>query len=504
MVVIKYTLLNAFYTIVLRVLFLICQYLKGMTTEQIHNSLILVKMFFLLILLRIHQINAENITFIPEPIRLTIADLPQPYATISAVKGARVYPVPDNPLLYVPNGFTVKLYMTGLSSPRYLIYSPTTNDILVSEPSANRISCLIDNDRDGYPDQRLTFADASNGLSYPFGMAFINGYFYVANRNAVRRYLWTSGSRNVTGSGEIIMTYPETGHVTRTLLLSSDGNQILVSVGSGSNVNIEPTPRASIQRANLDGSNQTTFASGLRNVVGLAYHPITNDLYGVCQERDGLGDDLVPDYFSRIQQNDFYGWPYAYLSSNLTDPRRILTNGSSERPDLVTITRTPDILFQAHSSVLDMRFYTGNQFPSRYRNGAFAAFHGSWNRNNGTGYKVVFIPFDNATNRPTGYYEDFVYGFLTNPSGPDTFGRPVGLLVLKDGSLLFSEDGNNRLYLVQYIQTSNDSTTTISTAISSTISTVTTSTSWIDKNTASAATFSFLFILLPLIFLIFK
>ena len=439
--------------------------------------------FFLFILLEIHRINGENISFVPQPIRLTTADLPPPYTTTSASKGARVYAVPNNPLLYVPNGFIVKLYMTGLLSPRYMIYSPA-DDILVSESNANRISCLIDNDRDGYPDQRVTFADASNGLNYPFGMAFINEYFYVANRNAVRRYLWTSGSRNVTGTGEVIMTYPDTGHITRTLLLSSDGNQILVSVGSGSNANVEPSPRASIQRADLNGSNQTTFASGLRNVVGLAYHPITNDLYGACQERDELGDDLVPDYFSRIQQNDFYGWPYAYLSSNLTDPRRRQSNGTSEQPDLVAITRTPDVLFQAHSAVLDMRFYTGTQFPSRYLNGAFAAFHGSWNRNSGTGYKLIFIPFDSTTNRPTGYYEDFVYGFLTNPSGPDTFGRPVGLLVLKDGSLLFSEDGNNRLYLVQYNQTSNDTTTMNSTLFTA---------------TAPTASISFLFILLPLL-----
>ncbi|CAF3899266.1 unnamed protein product, partial [Rotaria magnacalcarata] len=193
----------------------------------------------------------------------------------------------------------------------------------------------------------------------------------------------------------------------------------------------------------IDGSNQTTFTYGLRNTVGLAFHPITNDLYVTCQERDELGDDLVPDYFTRIQEHGFYGWPFAYMSSNLTDPRRRLSNGTSERPDLVSLTQTPDILFQAHSAVLDMRFYTGNQFPSRYKNGAFAAFHGSWNRNNGTGYKIVFIPFNSNTYRPIGYYEDFVYGFLTNPSGPDTFGRPVGILVMKDGSLLFSDDGNN-------------------------------------------------------------
>ncbi|CAF3823762.1 unnamed protein product [Rotaria sordida] len=409
----------------------------------------------LLFLLLCHRINCKNVTFVTQPIRITIADLPRPNASSSASKSPRIITVPANPLLYIPDGFTVKLYMSGLTSPRYLIYTPT-NDILVSESSANRISCLVDNDQDGYPDQRLTFADSSNGLNYPFGMAFFNGSFYVGNRDAIRLYSWTMGSRQITGTGQIIISYPQNGHSTRTIVISPIDNRMFVSIGSASNVDVESLPRASIQQANLNGSNQTTFAYGLRNPVGLAFHPITKDLYATCQERDALGDDLVPDFFSRIQQNDFYGWPFAYMSPNLIDPRRVLNNGTSQRPDLVSLTRTPDVLFQAHSAALDMRFYTGDQFPSRYRNGAFAAFHGSWNRNSGTGYKIIFIPFDNNTNRPMGYYEDFVYGFLTNPSGPDTFGRPVGLLVLKDGSLLFSEDGNNRLYQVQYNQTSDN------------------------------------------------
>ncbi|CAF0985629.1 unnamed protein product [Rotaria sordida] len=352
--------------------------------------------FLSLILPVLHQTNGTNITFVPQSIHITVADLPEPYATPHVVKEARVYPVPENPLLYVPDGFTVKLYMSGLSSPRYLIYTPS-GDILVSETIANRISCLIDNNNYGYPDQRLTFADTSNGLNFPFGMAFVNGYFYVGNQDITRRYLWTFGSRNITGT--------------------------------------EPLPQASVQQANLDGSNQTTFVYGIRNPVGLTFHPITNNLYATCNERDGVGDDLVPDYFTHIQQNDFYGWPYAYMSSNLTDPRRCFSNGTSERPDLVSITKTPDVLFQAHSTPLDTRFYTDNQFPSRYRNGAFVTFHGSLSRSSGVGFDIVFIPFDNITNRPLGYYEKFVYGFLTNPEGPDTFGRPVGLLVLNDATM---------------------------------------------------------------------
>jgi glucose/arabinose dehydrogenase len=396
-----------------------------------------------------HKTNGKNVTFVPVPINVTLASLPVPFSTPSYSKGPNVLPVPDDPVLFVPEGFTVKKYMDGLISPRYLLYTPT-GDLLVSEPDANRISCLIDDDGDGYPDDRQTFADKSNGLNRPYGMAFANGYFYVGSQNETRRYSWIRGSREIVGVGESVMTYGHGGHWTRTVMASPDYQSIYISIGSGTNVDPEPIPGASVQIAPMDSTNFTTYAYGLRNPIGLAFHPVTKDLYVSCQERDLLGDDLVPDFFTRIEQGDFYGWPYAYLSPKFVDPRRRFPNGTSERPDLVAVTRTPDVLFQAHSAVLDVLFYTGTQFPSKYHNGAFAAFHGSWNRDNGTGYKIGFIPFNNATNRPLGYYEEFVTGFLVNPPGPDTFGRPVGLLVLKDGSLIFTEDGNNRIYQVQY------------------------------------------------------
>jgi len=203
-----------------------------------------------------------------------------------------------------------------------------------------------------------------------------------------------------------------------------------------------------VQVMNLDGSGRQTFVSGVRNPVGLDFHPRTGELYATINERDGLGDSLVPDYLTRLRSGEFYGWPYAYLSRDRLDPR-LTQNGKSLRPDLVAKTRTPDVLFEAHSAALGLRFYNGNTFPAKYRNGAFVAFRGSWNRSQGTGYKVVFVPF-NAEGRSQGYYEDFLTGFLTDPTVPTTWGRPVGLLTLPDGSLLITEEANNRIYRVQY------------------------------------------------------
>jgi glucose/arabinose dehydrogenase len=416
-----------------------------MLSRAQHVILLLCTIFICILF---HRADAVNVTFMPHPIRITVADLPAPFATPSASKDSNIVAVPTDPRLRVPARFTVKTFMTGLITPRFLLYTPT-GDLLVSEPSANRISCLIDNDNDGYPDERMTFADRSNKLNRPYGMAFIKGYFYAASQNGIRRYPWIRASRRISGEGELVMDLDPSGHWTRVITVSPMADKIYVGIGSMTNNDADPLPRASVQLANLDGTNQTTFASGLRNPIGLAFHPISRELYVACQERDGFGDDLVPDFFTRIRQDEFYGWPYAYMTPNNTDPKHLRSDGSSVRPDLVARTRTPDVLFQAHAAVLDMLFYTGNQFPTRYKNGAFAAFHGSWNRQVGTGHKIVFIPFG-TDHRPMGYYEDFVDGFLIDSNGPDTFGTPVGLLVLKDGSLLFTEDANNRIYQVQY------------------------------------------------------
>lgn len=385
----------------------------------------------------------------PQPIRITPANLPQPYATQSASKSPNVVPIPRNPTLRVPKGFTVNVYASALDAPRWLALTPS-GDVLVTETRQNRIRLLRDTNGDGVADVRQIFASAENGLNIPFGMTFAEGSFFLGNTDAVLRFPYKTGQQQLTGQGEKIADLPGGGynqHWTRNVVVSPDGQKLYVSVGSETNVDEEPLPRASVQVMNLDGSNQQTFADGLRNPIGLDFHPTTNELYTTVNERDGIGDDLVPDYLTRIQQGEFYGWPYAYLTPNNIDPRQTV-NGKSKRPELVAKTKTPDVLFQAHSAALGLQFYDGKTFPEKYRNGAFVAFRGSWNRDRGTGYKIVFVPFSNA--RPQGYYEDFLTGFLLDPAVPTTWGRPVGLLALPDGSLLFTEEGNNRIYRIQY------------------------------------------------------
>ena len=389
-------------------------------------------------------------TLTPTPIRLTAADLPQPYATNSASKSPNVVDIPSNPLLRVPAGFTVNVYAEELDRPRWLALAPN-GDVLVTETRQNRIRLLRDSNKDGVADVKKTFAGPSNGLFLPLGMAFTQDSFFLGNTNAVLRFPYQLGQEKLTGRGQAIAQLPGEGynqHWTRNVVVSPDQQKLYVSVGSESNADTEPLPRASVQVMNLDGSNQQTFAYGLRNPVGLDFQPVTGALHATVNERDGLGDDLVPDYLTQVQAGEFYGWPYSYLAPNLLDPRHA-RNGQSDRPELAAQTRTPDVLFQAHSAALGLQFYDGKTFPEKYRNGAFVAFRGSWNRNQGTGYKVVFVPF-NAQGRAAGYYEDFLTGFLLDPSSPTTWGRPVGLLVLPDGSLLVTEEANGRIYRIQY------------------------------------------------------
>lgn len=386
----------------------------------------------------------------PTPTRIAASDLPPAFNSPSVSNPARVVPVPSDAVLQVPEGFTVNVFAEGLNRPRWLAMTPS-GDVLVTETPDNEIRLLRDTDGDGATDSNTRFAGPENGLNLPFGMAFAGDSFFVGNTGEVLRFPYTGGQEQLTGTGETITDLPGEGyrqHWTRNVVVSPDGQQLYVSVGSESNVAVEELPRASVQVMNLDGSNRQTFASGLRNPVGLDFNPVTGQLYATVNERDGLGDDLVPDYLTGLSQDEFYGWPYAYLTPDNLDPRRS-QNGESDRPDLVSRTQTPDVLFQAHSAALGLQFYDGNSFPDRYENGAFVAFRGSWNRSTPTGYKLVFVPFDGA-GRPQGYYEDFLTGFLQNAASSTTWGRPTGLLVHSDGSLLFTEEENGRIYRVQY------------------------------------------------------
>ncbi len=389
-------------------------------------------------------------TLNPQPIKIELDTLPQPYTSKSVSQSPQILPIPDSIKFNLPDGFQVNIYAQGLNNPRWLALTPD-GDVLVTETRDNRITLLQDNDNNGVADRSSTFADESNGLDIPFGMAFSDGYFFLGNHNAVRRYNYSQLDTKLVGEGSKIASLPGGGynqHWTRNVVVSPTENRLYVSIGSASNASIEKLPRASIQTMDFDGSNQQTFASGLRNPVGLDFHPLTNELYTTVNERDGLGDDLVPDYFTSVKKDGFYGWPYSYLSPNLLDPRHTKQNQSTN-PQLVSKTITPDVLIQSHSAPLGLQFYDGQTFPQKYQNGAFIAFRGSWNRSEGTGYKIVFIPFT-ENGQPQDYYEDFLTGFLVNPAIPSTWGRPVGLLVMPDGSLLLTEEANGVIYRIQH------------------------------------------------------
>lgn len=386
-----------------------------------------------------------------KPIRITVESLPKGEESPKEVKlESKVAAPPAEAALQVPKGFTVTLFADDLQKPRWLALTPD-GEVLVTETRQNRIRLLRDANRDGVCEEKLDFATEANGLRQPFGMDFDDAHFYLGNTDAVLRFPFRKAQSKLDGAGEKLVELPGGGynqHWTRNVRVAPDRQHLFITVGSKENVAEEPLPRASVQRCNLDGSGLATFGSGLRNPVGLDFQPQTGDVYVSVNERDLLGDDLVPDYITRVQEGDFYGWPYAYLSPALLDPR-LMKNGVIKKPELSAKTKTPDVLIQAHSACLGLAFYTGKQFPERYRHGAFAACRGSWNRSKLTGYKIIFVPFG-EDHRPKGYYEDFVTGFISNPEKGEVWGRPVSVLVAADGSLLFTEEENQRVYRVSF------------------------------------------------------
>jgi glucose/arabinose dehydrogenase len=282
-------------------------------------------------------------------------------------------------------------------------------------------------------------------LDRPFGMAFHEDWLYVAETTSVKRYKYSKQAMTAATPGEEIVPLHDydKGHWTRSILFDRDHKKLYVTVGSGSNVDLnEPPARAALHRYNPDGSGHEMVASGLRNTIGLRFRPGSDDLWAAVQERDGLGDDLVPDFLVQIKQGGFYGWPYAYSGPH-EEPRH-----KGVAPDMVKKTLYPDVLLGAHVAVLDILFYTGNQFPGKYKDGLFLAFHGSWNRSERVGYQIAFIPFKDG--KPSLGPQDFLTGWLISPDDRRVWGRPVGLLQMPDGSLLVSDDGAKKLWRISY------------------------------------------------------
>ena len=370
-------------------------------------------------------------------------ELPPPFHTKSSTNRAQVIPRPDGAQLTLPPGFKIEEYATGgFERPRFMLAAPG-GEILLSDTVPNgTVFVLTDKKKAFKADEERK--KLITGLDRPYGMAWWKDYLYVAEATSVKRYKFNKAAMTV-GPGEEVVSLKDfgKGHTTRSILFDKKGEKMYVTVGSESNVSPGEDPRrAAINRYNPDGSGHEIYASGVRNVIGFRYYPGTEDMWAAVQERDGLGDDLVPDYFTRIKKGGFYGWPYSYIGPN-EDPRN-----KDMKPELVKSTITPDLPLGAHVAVLDALFYTGKQFPAKYRGGAFLALHGSWNRSMRVGYSVAFVSFKNKM--PAGDKEDFLNGWMLAPDKREVWGRPVGLFQLPDGSLLVSEDGGNKIWRISY------------------------------------------------------
>jgi glucose/arabinose dehydrogenase/cytochrome c2 len=404
---------------------------------------------------------------------LKVAALPKPFETKSAGNNPQVVPAPTNAALSVPAGFTVKLFAKGLRNPRLTRTAPN-GDIFIAETGQGRIRVMRMADGAEAPTENKIFAEKLKG---PFGISFYPlgdkpEWIYVANLNSVVRFPYHSGDLQASGEPEVIvpkLTDTTGGHSTRDVVFSKDGKRMFISVGSGSNVAEKmdkKTPeqilawekengvgaawgseanRAQILVTDPEGHQPLrAFATGVRNGVGLAVNPLTGDLWVSTNERDGLGDGLVPDYVTRIKEGGYYGWPWYYMGNN-EDPRH-----AGARPDLAGKAIVPDVLEAPHSASLEMTFYNATSgtamFPADYRGDAFVALHGSWNRGVRTGYKVIRVLLKNGV--PTGQYDDFLTGFVVD--NKNVWGRPVGVTVAHDGALLITEDGNGTMWRVAY------------------------------------------------------
>jgi glucose/arabinose dehydrogenase len=380
--------------------------------------------------------------------KITVADLPKPFATPSAGNGPTVVARPQDAWPKAPNGFKVDLYAQQLDEPRIIRKAPN-GDLFVAETSSGKVRVFRGVTADSKPKQTSVFA---TGLHQPFGIAWYPlgdnpKWVYVANTNSVVRFPYTNGDMQAKGTAETVI--PEIpaagGHSTRDVAFSPDGQKLFVSVGSRSNVDDPDTHPAEKNRADIleftpEGKFVKIYAAGIRNPVGIAIQPETGELWCSVNERDALGDNLVPDYITHVKEDGFYGWPWYYMGDH-QDPRH-----DGKHPELKGKVTVPDVLLQPHNASLELTFYEGNQFPAEYHADIFAAEHGSWNKAARAGYEVIRVPVKNG--KATGEYEDFVTGFVT--ADGQVWGRPVGVAVGPDGSLFVTDDGSKSIWRVSY------------------------------------------------------
>lgn len=364
-------------------------------------------------------------------------NLPPPFATRSAGNGPSSSKPPAGFLPTVPSGFRINIFATGFKGPRWLTVAPD-GDIFLADMGAGEIVVMRDPQGTGGARQRETFA---SGLRRPFGIAFHDDYVYVGSMDALVRFRYDPKTSKRLGEAEHLMDLPSGGHSTRSLAFSPDGKHLFIGVGSESNISLGENPvRAAVTICDLDGQNSRRYATGLRNPVGLAIEPLTGALWTSVNERDELGDNLPPDYFTSLKDGGFYGWPYSYIGGNV-DPRV-----KPQRPDLVGRAIIPDVLLGSHVAPLQFTFYTGKQFPESYRGGAFIAEHGSWNRSTRAGYQVAFVAFKDG--QPSADPVPFMTGLVPDPKADYVYGRPVGVTVAPDGALLVSDDGAQVVYRI--------------------------------------------------------
>ncbi|HVH88110.1 MAG TPA: sorbosone dehydrogenase family protein [Terriglobales bacterium] len=385
--------------------------------------------------------------------KITVSDLPQPYATKSVDNGPDLVPRPKDAWPQAPAGFKVDLYASNLDNPREIRTAPN-GDLFVAESNPGDIKVFRGIGQDGKPERSEVFA---TGLTKPFGIAFYPPsanpqWIYIGNTDSVVRFPYKNGDLKASGPEQKITEVPGGGrlrgggHWTRDIVFSPEGKKMFVSVGSRSNVDdTDNNPvefhRADVLEFNPDGSGERVYAWGIRNCVGMAIHPKTGELWCSTNERDEIGDNLPPDYITHVQDGGFYGWPWYYIGGH-QDPRH-----QGKHPELKEKVIVPDVLVQPHIASLEMTFYQGKQFPAEYSGDIFAAEHGSWNKKVRAGYEVLRVPM-HGSGRASGEYQDFLTGFVT--SDGQVWGRPVGVAVAPDGSLFVSDDGTNSIWRVSY------------------------------------------------------